>query len=158
MVLSDYNDSVISQHRVGRVRGDRLRSRRIAGRFDGTRTVLLQASDGVWERFLFDRLPESTDDGYYQGGYWMVTRDDRSLGVNSTPYRIQTMPPEGWTGKRPPTHSFVLSGNHTNETLFVIAEHLRHNNVPFIALANRHGNAFKHAGLSGTYLAYYCSA
>lgn len=134
--------------------GERLMSRRMCKGFAGDKAVNIQCSEGVFTALKLQLLAEPTDGVTVINGVGYRRMDTRSQGADSVRYRV--LWPEtvsGPSGKLK-SSSFTLSGKHSNETLFVLAEHLRQNDVDFVALANKHGNAFQSAGLSGTNLAY----
>ena len=78
----------------------------------------------------------------------------RVKSVDSVRYRVIWPELSNGPGSALKTGSFTLGPTHVNETLFVLAEFLRAQGVEFVKLANKNGNGFKAAGLSGTQLAY----
>ena len=126
----------------------------MAKRFDGSGVVGIQCSEGVFSRLKLDRMPTPRDWGTVVDGVRYVTLDTRSQGVDSERYRVIWPELSNGPGSKNKTSSFTLTGSHVNETLFVLAEFLRDQGVEFVALANKHGNAFSDVGLSGSGLAY----
>lgn len=149
---------------MGRIRGDRLEWARMPKKFDGSGVVDIQCSTSVYKEMKLDKMPPPRDYGQVIDGVRYVTMRLSGMGADAVRYRV--MWPETANGEdssfrspsgKPPknrTSSFVLSRAHNNETLYVLAEWLRSQSVQFIALTNKHGNAFKPVGLSGSSLAY----
>ncbi len=149
---------------MGRIPGDRLQWARMAKKFDGSGVVSIQCSDTVYKEMKLKDMPRPRDYGYVVDGVQYAPMQLSGMGADAVRYRVMWMDqangedsswrsPSGKPGKNR-TSSFVLSRAHSNETLFVLAEWLRSQSVQFIALTNKHGNAFKHVGLSGSSLAY----
>lgn len=139
---------------MARVRGDRLEIRRMAKKFDGSGVVLIQCSEGVFQRLKLDAMPVPRDYGTWVNGRHYAYIDTRSMGADSQRYRVIWPEDSNGPGSKPKTSSFTLSGTHINETLYVLAEFLRDQGVDFVSLANKHGNGFKDVRLSGSELAY----
>ena len=131
--------------------GEYLRRTVLPKRFDGLGTVRFQCSDGAFERMKMGSIPPPTDFGTPLGEYIAFTRPPNSMGADSVRYRVVWPALPGDTGTWLPTTSFTLSGNHCNETLFVLAAYLRSAGVQFVKLANKHGNGFKDSRLFGGY-------
>jgi hypothetical protein len=123
-------------------------------RFDGSGVVKLQCSEGTFAALKLSQMPIPRDWGEIRNGFHFVTVDTREMGADSERYRVIWPERSNGPGSKLRSSSFSLGTSHTNETLFVLAEFLRVQGVDFIALANRHGNAFTTAGLSGSGLAY----
>lgn len=139
---------------MARLRDDRLRVRAIPAKMDGSGVVKLQCSESVYYALNLHLMPRPRDYGQLVGDYVMVLADTRSMGVDGQRYRVIWPENSNGPGSKPRSSSFTLNAKHTNETLFVLAEYLRSSGVEFVALANKHGNAFKALGLSGSNLAY----
>ena len=139
---------------MGRVAGDRLLGTYMPKSFDGTGTVKVQCSEGVFAALKLSLMPSPTDMGVVVDGRRYFTMPSRHPGVDSERYRVIWPELSNGPGSKNRTSSFVLSGKHTNETLWVLAEFLRQQGVDFVALANKHGNAFHSAALHGGQLAY----
>ena len=139
---------------MARKKGERLKVTRMAKRFDGSGVVGVQCSEGVFTRLKLSEMPRPRDWGTVVNGRVMVYLDTRAKGVDSERYRV--MWPELSNGPRskPATSSFILTGSHTNETLYVFTEFLRDQGVDFVRLTNKHGNGFSDVRLSGSDLAY----
>ena len=149
---------------MGRIKGDRLQWARIAKKFDGSGVVDIQCSDSVYKELKLEKLPMPRDHGYWVDGKRYIPMRFSAMGTDAVRYRVmwnekangegpEFRSPSGKPGKNR-TSSFVLSRAHSNETLYVLAEWLRSQSVQFIALTNKHGNAFTYAGLTGSSLAY----
>ena len=123
-------------------------------RFDGSGVVQLQCSEGAFAALKLSEMPIPREWGEFRNGYHFVTLDSREMGADSQRYRVIWPEHSNGPGSKLRSSSFSLGASHTNETLFVLAEFLRVQGVDFVALANRHGNAFKALGLSGSRLAY----
>ena len=133
-------------------------------KFDGSGVVDIQCSTSVYKEMKLDKMPTPRDYGYVVDGVRYAPMRFAAMGTDAVRYRV--MWPEKANGEgidfRSPsgkpaknrTSSFVLSRAHNNETLYVLAEWLRSQSVSFIALTNKHGNAFKPVGLTGSSLAY----
>ena len=129
-------------------RGNRLRKKPIAKRFDGTGVVTIQASSPNWETLKLHEIPFAPERLHTtSSGDQVVFFNPRSCGAGGVPYRVALERPEGWSGKKYPTLSFVLSSNHTNETLFMLADYWIKSDVPFVGITNKHGNIFSACGL-----------
>ena len=122
--------------------------------FDGSGVVKVQCSEGAYAALKLSEMPMPRDWGEQVGNYRYVVADTRGMGADSQRYRVIWPQHSNGPGSKLRSSSFSLGASHTNETLFVLAEFLRVQGVEFVALANRHGNAFKAAGLSGSGLAY----
>lgn len=122
--------------------------------FDGSGVVKLQCSEGAFAALKLSEMPIPREWGEFRDGYHFVTLDSREMGADSQRYRVVWPVESNGPGSKLRSSSFSLGASHTNETLFVLAEFLRSQGVDFVALANRHGNTFKAAGLSGSGLAY----
>ena len=127
---------------------------RMPKRFDGSGVVKVQCSEGAFAALKLSEMPIPRDWGYVSGGSHYVPMDTREMGADSERYRVIWPEHSNGPGSKLRSSSFSLGASHTNETLFVLAEFLRTQGVDFVALANRHGNAFKSAGMSGSGLAY----
>ena len=127
---------------------------RIAEKFDGSGVVKLQTSEGAYQRMMLQNLPSPNDWGEVVDGRRYVPMDTRGMGADSERYRVMWRVGNVGEGSSPATSSFSLDGNHSNETLFVLAEFLRDQGVEFVAITNKHGNPFKDVRLHGSKLAY----
>ena len=139
---------------MARVSGTRLTGTWMPKGFDGKKPVYVQCSDDTFAALKLANMPPPSDHGPVIGGRQYIQFPQRRPGVDSQRYRVVWPELSNGPGSKNKTSSFTLSGIHSNETLFVLAEFLRVQGVEFVALANRHGNAFKSAELSGTELAY----
>lgn len=139
---------------MARKRGERLKTTRMAKRFDGSGVVGIQCSEGAFSRLKLDQMPTPRDWGTVVDGIRVVYLDPRSKGVDSERYRVIWPELSNGPGSKNKTTSFTLTGSHVNETLYVLAEFLRDQGVDFIQLANKHGSGFSDARLGGTDLAY----
>lgn len=101
-----------------------------------------------------ENMPLPSDYGEVINGRRYVVMETRSMGADSQRYRVIWPDRSNGEGSKLRSTSFTLSGKHSNETLFVLAEFMRDQGVNFHALANRHGNTFKNSLLHGTQLAY----
>lgn len=126
----------------------------MAKRFDGTGVVGIQCSEGVYARLKLDQMPAPREWGTVINGRRYVYMNFRSPGADSERYRVIWPELSNGPGSKNATSSFTLTDSHVNETLFVLAEFLRDQGVDFLKLANKHGNGFKDARLSGSSLAY----
>ena len=126
----------------------------MASRFDGTGVVKLQCSEGVYSSLKLAKLPTPAELGEARGEYVIMQRPKQGIGTDGVRYRVIWPELSNGPGSKPRSSSFCLSRAHVNETLFVLAEFLRDQGVEFVALANKHGNAFSDVGLSGSGLAY----
>ena len=126
----------------------------MAKRFDGSGVVLIQCSEGAFQRLKLDALPPPRDQGTVASGYRFVRMDTRSMGADSERYRVIWPEESNGPGSKNKTSSFTLSGSHVRETLYVLTEFLRDQGVEFVRLANKHGNGFSDVRLSGSDLAY----
>ena len=135
----------------------RLKVRRIPKNPDLSGVVRIQGSSPFWDALRIDDIPPATDayiDPINKPG--VMRMRPRGIGACGTPYRVALPAPEGWASKKLPTRSFVLSSEHTNATLYFLAEFWRQAGVPFIGITNKHGNMFKPAIYQGSGLAYLC--
>ena len=139
---------------MGRKPDERLKVAHMPKRFDGSGVVKLQCSEGAFAALKLSEMPIPRDWGEVRDGVHYVVMDTREMGADSQRYRVIWPEHSNGPGSKLRSSSFSLGASHTNETLFVLAEFLRVQGVDFVALANRHGNAFKSAGLSGSDLAY----
>ena len=139
---------------MGRIPDERLKVTRMPKRFDGSGVVSLQCSEGAFAALKLSEMPVPRDWGEIRDGVHYVVMDTREMGADSQRYRVIWPEHSNGPGSKLRSSSFSLGASHTNETLFVLAEFLRTQGVDFVALANRHGNAFKAAGLSGSSFAY----
>ena len=139
---------------MGRKPDERLMAARMPKRFDGSGVVKVQCSEGAFAALKLSEMPSPREWGEFRDGYHLVTMDTREMGADSQRYRVIWPEHSNGPGSKLRSSSFSLGASHTNETLFVLAEFLRVQGVDFVALANRHGNAFKAAGLSGSSFAY----
>ena len=126
----------------------------MAKKFDGSGVVLIQASEGAFQRLKLEAMPPPRDYGTVVNGRRYAYIDTRSLGADSVRYRVIWPEESNGPGSKNRTSSFTLSGAHTNETLYVLTEFLRDQGVDFVKLANKHGNGFSDVRLSGSDLAY----
>jgi hypothetical protein len=126
----------------------------MASRFDGTGVVKLQTSEGVFTSLKLAQLPWPDEMGEVVNGYRQFVRPKQGIGTDGVRYRVIWPELSNGPGSKPRSSSFTLSRAHVNETLYVLAEFLRDQGVEFVALANKHGNAFSDVGLSGSSLAY----
>ena len=139
---------------MGRKPDERLMATRMPKRFDGSGVVRVQCSEGAYAALKLSEMPLPRDWGEQVGDYRYVVADTREMGADSQRYRVVWPAESNGPGSKLKSSSFSLGASHSNETLFVLAEFLRTQGVDFVALANRHGNTFKAAGLSGSGLAY----
>ena len=126
----------------------------MAKKFDGTGVVKVQCSEGVYTSLKLSKLPHPAELGTPVEGGWIMTRPSPGIGTDGVRYRVVWPELSNGPGSKPKTSSFCLSRAHINETLYVLAEFLRDQSVEFVAIANKHGNAFSDLGLSGSSLAY----
>ena len=126
----------------------------MASRFDGTGVVKLQTSEGAFTSLKLAQLPWPAELGEVRGEYVVMQRPKQGIGTDGVRYRVIWPELSNGPGSKPRSSSFTLSRAHVNETLYVLAEFLRDQGVEFVALANKHGNAFSDVGLSGSSLAY----
>ena len=139
---------------MARKPGEELRLTVMPKSFDGTGVVRVQCSEGAFSALKLDQMPSPSDYGQVINGMRFVPLDTRAMGADSVRYRVIWPEPASKNSKKLRTSSFLLSGKHSNETLFVFAEHLRRQGVEFVGLANAHGSAFRSSGLHGSGLAY----
>ena len=139
---------------MGRKVGERLKIARMSRKFDGTGVVKVQCSEGTYAALKLAQLPFPAEAGTIIDGRHYMYLDSRSMGVDGQRYRVIWPELSNGPGSKPRSSSFSLSGGHINETLFVLAEFLRDQGVEFVAIANKHGNAFSDVRLHGTSLAY----
>ena len=139
---------------MGRKVGERLKIARMSRKFDGTGVVKVQCSEGTYAALKLAQLPFPAEAGTIIDGRHYMYLDSRSMGVDGQRYRVIWPELSNGPGSKPRSSSFTLSRAHVNETLYVLAEFLRDQGVEFVALANKHGNAFSDVGLSGSSLAY----
>ena len=122
---------------------------------DGSGHCWISASEKTFGTLYLDELPwgdgRPLEAGHPGGNVSPATRALR--GGNKT-YRVRMVPPDGWTHEKDPTLSFQLSSGHVNQTLYFLAEFWRQMGVPFVGIANKHGNTFRPAIYQGTGLAY----
>ena len=126
----------------------------MAKKFDGSGVVGIQCSEGVFTSLKLANMPTPRDWGQMVNGIRVVYLDTRGQGVDGERYRVIWPEPTPGPGRKYRTSSFTLTSAHSNETLYVLAEFLRDQGVEFVALANKHGNAFSDIRLHGTNLAY----
>ena len=126
----------------------------MAKRFDGTGVVKLQTSEGAYTSLKLAQLPWPEELGEVVNGRRQMLRPKPGIGTDGVRYRVIWPELSNGPGSKPKSTSFTLSRAHVNETLFVLAEFLRDQGVEFVAIANKHGNAFSDVGLSGSGLAY----
>jgi hypothetical protein len=140
-------------------RKPRLRLKRayMPKKFDGSGCVGIQCTEDTYESMKLGDMPIPPDKVYERNGYTYMYAQYRSMGADAERYRVMWPEPSTGLGTKLRTSSFTLSATHTNETLFVLAEWLRSQSVNFVALTNKHGNAFKRADLGGSDLAYLCT-
>ena len=136
---------------MSRKAGDRLKKTMMPKRFDGKGVVWFQCSETAFYRMQMFGMPAPDDYGEVEGTYIYIQRPPKGMGADSVRYRVVWPALPGDTGTWLPTTSFTLSGNHCNETLFVLAEYMRGSGVQFVKLANKHGNGFKDSRLFGGY-------
>ena len=117
--------------------------------FAGTGVVRFQCSEGAYNRMRMANMPTPSDWGETIGGYTFVRPWPRTMPADSVRYRVVWPSPPGTQEGKLPTTSFSLGGNHSNQTLFVLAQFLRDQGVEFVGLANKNGSRFKAAGLQG---------
>ena len=140
---------------MGATRVGELKVRLIPKNPDLSGVVRIQGSTPFWDALRIDDIPFPEDayiDKVNRPG--IVQMRCRGIGATATPYRVTLPPPEGWTGKKAPSRCFTLSSDHTNATLYFLAEFWRQMGVPFVGIANKHGNTFRPAIYQGTGLAY----
>ena len=142
---------------MARRKGDWLTGCRMAKRFDGSGVVKLQCSESVFAALKLSEMPRPTDWETLHGDSYRGIMDTRQMGADSERYRVIWPQRTNGPGSKLRTSSFTLSGAHTNETLFVLAEFLRDQGVEFVGLANKHGNRLRDIRLSGSKLAYLAS-
>lgn len=131
--------------------GDPLKKTFMPKRFDGNGVVWFQCSETAYYRMKMFAMPAPNEYEQMGSGYTFFTRPPNGMGADSVRYRVVWPALPGDTGTWLPTTSFTLSGNHCNETLFVLAAYLRSAGVQFVKLANKHGNGFKDSRLFGGY-------
>lgn len=134
--------------------GERLKTAVMPKGFNGFGVVRVQCSEGAFTALKLENMPPPSDYGEVINGRRYVRMETRALGADSERYRVIWADRSNGPSSKHRTSSFTLAGRHSNETLFVLAEFLRTQGVEFVALANKHGNAFKSAALQGTRLAY----
>ena len=136
---------------------ERLKTTWMAKRFDGSGVVKLQCSEGVYTSLKLANLPVPAELGEVTDGGMQMVRPISGIGTDGVRYRVIWPEPTPGAGRKYRTSSFCLCRAHVNETLYVLAEFLRDQGVDFVSLANKHGNSFRVAGLSGSGLAYLSS-
>lgn len=139
---------------MARKAGEQLRQTFMPKKLDGTGAVKVQCSEGTFSALKLSLMPWPTDMGVVVDGRQWITMPSRHPGVDSERYRVIWPELSNGPGSKNKTSSFTLGGQHSNQTLWVLAEFLRQQGVDFVALANKHGNAFKSAALHGGQLAY----
>ena len=139
---------------MGRKVGERLKIARMSRKFDGTGVVKVQCSEGTYAALKLAQIPWPAEAGFTIDGQQYLYLDSRSMGVDGQRYRVIWPELSNGPGSKPRSSSFSLSAGHINETLFVLAEFLRDQGVEFVAIANKHGNAFSDVRLHGGSLAY----
>ena len=126
----------------------------MAKKFDGTGVVKLQCSEGVYTSLKLSELPRPAELGEVVNGRRIMYMPKGGIGTDGVRYRVIWPELSNGPGSKPRTSSFTLSRAHINETLYVLAEFLRDQNVEFISLANKHGNSFRDVRLGNSGLAY----
>ena len=140
---------------MGATRVGRLKVRLIPKNPDLSGVVRIQGSSPFWDALRIDDIPFPEDARIKEGpGAGLIRMRCRGIGASATPYRVSMIPPEDWAGKKLPTRCFTLSSDHTNATLYFLAEFWRQMGVPFVGIANKHGNTFRPAIYQGSGLAY----
>ena len=126
----------------------------MAKRFDGSGVVGIQCSEGVFARLKLDQMPVPRDWGQMINDRRVVYMNTRAKGVDSDRFRVMWPEESNGPGSKNATSSFILTGSYVNETLYVLAEFLRDQEVDFVRITNKHGNGFSDVRLSGSDLAY----
>ena len=126
----------------------------MAKRFDGSGVVGIQCSEGVFTRLKLDQMPVPRDWGQMVNDRRVVYMNTRAKGVDSDRFRVMWPEESNGPGSKNATSSFILTGSYVNETLYVLAEFLRDQEVDFVRITNKHGNGFSDIRLSGSELAY----
>ena len=134
---------------MSRQAGQELRQTVMPKKFDGTGVVRFQASEGVFNRMKMSEMPAPTNWGTIVDGRRYVTPTPRTMPADSVRYRVIWPERVGGPDSVFSTGSFSLGGNHSNQTLFVLAQFLRDQGVEFIGLANKNGSRFKDVRLNG---------
>ena len=141
---------------MGRIAGERLKSRVMPGRMDLTSPVWIQCSEGAYSSLKLENLPMPVGYGTVVNGRTYIQLPPKRQGVDSQRYRVIWPYRSDGPNSKLATSSFTLSPGHTNQTLFFLAEFLRSQGVTYVSLANKHGTAFSSAALKGSSLAYLC--
>ena len=134
---------------MARKAGQRLRGTFMPKGFDGIKSVRVQCSEDTFNALKLSEMPLPQEGFKVVGNYVVRIMETRAMGADSMRYRVLWPDAAGRTPGKLRSSSFTLSGKHSNETLFVLAEHLRVQEVDFFAIANRHGNAFHSVLLHG---------
>ena len=131
-------------------RGTRLRWRSLPIRLNGTGVAWIQCADDTFEEMRIGQWPSATEQGHDgQGGGTIVWPGSLRQGQWKTYRFIRAGVFSEATG-RPATRMFSLSPEHTNQTLFVIAQNWRDVDAPWAGLASETGARFSHIGLAPT--------
>ena len=114
----------------------------------------MQCSESVFAALKLSEMPAPSDYGQIINGRRIVQHNTVGMGADAVRYRVLWNEFSNGAGSKQRSSSFSLSRKHTNETLYLLAEFLRSQGVDFDRLANKHGNGFKDARLTGSELAY----
>lgn len=139
---------------MARKKGDWMAVHFMAKSFDGSGVVRIQTTESAAERMKLARMPYPKDRGQVIDGTRVVNVRRHSQNAGSTAYRV--MWPEHSNGPESKlvTSRFSLSSAHNMETVHVLAEFLRAQEVPFVGIANKDGSLLRDVRLLGSDLAY----
>ena len=126
----------------------RLMWRSLPVRIDGSGVTWIQAASDTFDEMRIGDWPSATENGHNGlGGGQIVWPGSLRKGQWKVYRFIRAGEFSPVTG-RPRTRMFALSPEHTNQTLFVIAQALRDVGAPWAGLATETGARFSHAGLA----------
>ena len=117
-------------------------------RLDGTGVTWIQCASDTFAEMRIGDWPSATEQGHNgRGGGTIVWPGSLRKGQWKS-YRFIRAGRFTETTGRPMTSMFSLSPEHTNQTLFVIAQALRDVGAPWAGLASETGARFRHVALS----------
>ena len=131
-------------------RQTRLEWRSLPVRTDGTGVCWIQVASNTWDEMRIGQWPSATEQGHNGRGGGLIVYPGSLRKGQWKRFRFIRAGRFTESGGRPMTSMFALSPEHTNETLFVIAQNLRDVDAPWAGLASETGARFSHIGLAPT--------
>ena len=128
----------------------RLMWRSLPVRIDGSGVTWIQAASDTFDEMRIGDWPSATENGHNGLGGGQIVWPGSLRKGQWKAYRFIRAGRFTETTGRPMTSMFSLSPEHTNQTLFVIAQALRDVGAPWAGLASETGARFRHVALSPT--------